>query len=55
MIQSDSHKENKYGKVLKYTQLFFLWATHFGKRTLKVIGIKRFTLLSKDNNGHITS
>ena len=24
-----------YGKVLKYTQLFFLWAMHFGKRTLK--------------------
>ena len=21
--------------VLKYTQLFFLWATHFGKRTSK--------------------
>ena len=26
---------NIYGKVLKYTQLFFLWAMHFGKRTLK--------------------
>ena len=24
-----------YGKVLKYTQIFHLWATHFGKRTLK--------------------
>ena len=26
---------NIYGKVLKYTQLFFLWAMHFGKRSLK--------------------
>ena len=26
-----------YGDVLKYTQLFFLWATHFGKRTLKTL------------------
>ena len=26
-----------YGEVLKYTQLFFLWATHFGKRTLKTL------------------
>ena len=39
VIQSDSHmpqgNEWMYGKVLKYRQLFFLWAKHFGKRTLK--------------------
>ena len=50
-----SHKEmNEYGKVIKCTQLFFLWAMHFGKRTFetlvyKIIGIKLFELLSKDN------
>jgi len=57
-LWSDSIKEMNliYGKLLKYTQLFFLWATHFRKRTLntsKIIGIKRFKLLSKDNNGHL--
>ena len=26
-----------YEKVIKYTQLLFLWATHFGKRTLKTL------------------
>ena len=38
VIQSDSHmpQENECRKVLNYTQLFFLWATHFGKRTLKI-------------------
>ena len=36
------------GILLKSTKVytaFFLWATHFGKRTF---GIKRFELLSKD-------
>ena len=39
-----------YGHVLKYTQLSL-----FGKESIwrqsKIIGIKRFKLLSKDNNG----
>ena len=30
-------KELMYGEVLKYTQRFFLWTTHFGKRTLKTL------------------
>ena len=35
----NSHKEmNEYNrKVIKYTQLFFLWATHFGKRTFETL------------------
>ena len=43
-----------FGKVLNYTQLFFFWATHFGKRILKnikIIGIKRYKLLSNDDHG----
>ena len=41
VIRSDSLKEmneyTAYGKVLKYTQLFSLWAMHLGKRTLKTL------------------
>ena len=36
-----------------YRQFFFLWATQFGKRTLKttkIIGISLFKLLCKGNN-----
>ena len=39
VIRFDSHmpQGNEWisGKALKYTQLFFFWAMHFGKRTLK--------------------
>ena len=34
-IRSDQGNEWIDGKVLKYTQLFFLWAMHFWKKTLK--------------------
>ena len=41
VIWPDSHmpQENElmYGEVLKYKQLFLLWATHFGKSTLKTL------------------
>lgn len=33
--QSDQGNKWIYGSVLKYTQLFSLWATHRGKRVLK--------------------
>ena len=38
VIQPDSHmlQENDCRKVLNYTQLFFLWARHFGKSTLNI-------------------
>ena len=36
VIRSDQGiNERIYGSELKYTQLFCLWATHFGKRALK--------------------
>ena len=53
VIWSDQGNEWIYGTVIKYTQRFFLWATHFGKRAFEdseIIGIKHFKLLSKDNN-----
>ena len=38
-MQLDSNKENKYKYIwkstIKYTRLFFLWAMHSGKRTLR--------------------
>ena len=44
-----------YGHVLKYTQLSLFWGHAFWKQSIwrqsKIIRIKRFKLLSKDNKG----
>ena len=34
------------GKILKYTQLFSLWGTHFGKRTLKTVKLLESIILN---------
>ena len=41
-------------KITKVHTALLLWATQFGKRTLKTVkqyAIKHFKLLYKDNNG----
>jgi len=35
-----------YGKILKYTQLFSLWGTHFGKRTFKTVKLLESIILN---------
>ena len=39
---------NEYGKVLKSTQLFFLWTMHLESKVLQ-----KGKLLSKDNNADL--
>ena len=54
-----SNQGNKWicGKVVKNTQLFFLWAAHCGKRTLKAeyYWNQRLKMLFKENNGRFAS
>ena len=57
LIWSDQGNKWTCGKVVKNTQLFFLWATHCGKRTLKAeyYWNQHLKMLSKDNNGRFAS
>ena len=53
MIRFDQGIEWIYRKELKYTQLSF-YGPHISKENIedsKIMGMKRFKLLSKDNNG----
>ena len=57
LIWSDHGNKWICGKVVKNTQLFFLWAMHCGKRTLKAeyYWNQHLKMLSKDNNGRFAS